>query len=177
MHRDQMLQLVQEALAENLPDGPKDVLARSAQAVVDQLRPQDRKVVVSVETPYRPPKELLKRPGEWLMVLHKHVRYARAAYRYCLLEGVAPFASHLNYAQPGVLDDETEAERWLGIKAGKAIERAASEESWFFMDLGMSSGMQYGLEDAKKEGRPISHINLGSDWGVEWLGKTKNRPI
>lgn len=146
-----------------------------AQIVTDMLRPIDRMMVVSVESPYRPLDGL--HPDVWEFLLTRNVRYARAAYRYCLHQGVAPFASHLNYAQPGVLDDEDKEERWLGIRAGKAVERAAAEESWFFLDYGMSNGMEFGMEEAKKCGRPVRIITLGDGWEVDWLGPTKNRPI
>jgi hypothetical protein len=147
-----------------------------ARMVAEVLRPADRKVVVSIESPYRPDPALLG-TGDWLIQLRRNVMYARALYRYALHEGFAPFASHLNYAQPGVLDDENEEERWWGIKAGKAIERAAAEESWFGVDYGMSTGMDYGEKDAKDNGRPVRLIELGPDWETKWLGPTRIRPI
>ncbi len=49
-----------------------------------------------------------------------HERYARACMRDCLERGEAPFASHLLYTQPGVLDDTKPDERALGMKAGFA---------------------------------------------------------
>lgn len=147
-----------------------------ARMVVEVLRPDDRKVVISIESPYRPPPEFLG-TGEWLEMLRRNVMYARALYRYALLKGYAPFASHLNYPQPGVLDDEDRAERWLGIDSGKAIERAAAEESWFGVDYGMTEGMTYGEKDAKKQGRPARMIELGPEWEIKWLSPTRIRPI
>jgi len=47
-----------------------------------------------------------------------NVAYARRALRDCLLRGEAPFASHLLYTQPGVLDDTLPDERACGIEAG-----------------------------------------------------------
>jgi len=177
MNRERMIKLVARLLDYHRVMGGEqndvDVVAR---AVADIFRPTDRKVVLSIESPYRPPEELLG-TDEWLVVLRRNVNYARALYRYALHEGYAPFASHLNYAQPGVLDDEDEEERWWGIKAGKAIERAAAEESWFGVDYGMSGGMGYGEKDAKANGRPRRYIELGPDWETKWLGPTKVRPI
>jgi hypothetical protein len=132
---------------------------------------------IVTETPYRPDVDPRKEPGRWLEMLHRNVRYARAAYRYCLVKcDAAPFASHLNYAQPGVLDDRDPEERLLGIEAGLEWARAGGEESWFFMDLGMSDGMKKGEEDARRHGRPVRFMELGPDWH-KWLGPTRNRPI
>lgn len=44
-----------------------------------------------------------------------NIAYARAAMRDCLLRGESPFASHLLYTQPGVLDDDDAEERAIGI--------------------------------------------------------------
>lgn len=66
--------------------------------------------------------------------------YARRCARACLLEGLAPFASHLLYAQEGILDDLIPEERAIGIKAGLAWARLASKRI-FFVDYGWSSGM------------------------------------
>lgn len=47
--------------------------------------------------------------------IERNVAYARACIADCLKRGEAPFASHLLYTQPGVLDDGVPAEdRWLG---------------------------------------------------------------
>lgn len=177
MHQDRMLQVIADRLQGWQDKGYElkypDEIARM---VVEVLRPEDRKIVVSIESPYQPPKELIG-TGEWLEVLRRNVNYARALYRYALTKGYAPFASHLNYAQPGVLDDEDEAERWWGIMAGKAIERAAAEQSWFGVDYGMSTGMDYGEKDAKEQGRVIRLVELGPDWETKWLGPTRIRPI
>jgi hypothetical protein len=135
--------------------------------------------IVVIESPYRPSEvDPFKNPARWLEVLRRNVKYARAAYRYCLVHcGVAPYASHLNFAQPGVLDDQVEEERWLGIEAGLAIARKVAEESWFFVDLGQSDGMTYGEADADECDRPKKFIELGPDWETKWLGPTRNRPI
>ena len=39
----------------------------------------------------------------------RNLRYARAAMRDCLLRGESPYASHLLYTQPGVLNDDIPA--------------------------------------------------------------------
>ena len=138
----------------------------------------ERKKIVAVESPYKPKTDYKVDPGGWLIELRQNVKYARAAYRYCLVHaGVVPYASHLNFTQPGVLDDADDPERWLGIEAGLTIIRACADESWFFVDLGQSEGMTHGEKDAKRYGRPTHFIELGPDWETKWLGPTRNRPI
>lgn len=78
-----------------------------------------------------------------------NIAYAQAALKENLLAGRAPIASHLVYTQ--VLDDDLEHERMLGIHAGFAWNSAADEVN-FYTDNGFSSGMNYGLEAAKKNG-------------------------
>ncbi|HKY87627.1 MAG TPA: hypothetical protein VJL90_12765 [Pseudorhodoplanes sp.] len=86
--------------------------------------------------------------------------YARAAMRDCLLRGEAPIASHLLYTQPGVLDDLIPAERMLGINAG-LVWGTLAEATVVYTDRGISRGMQYGIERAIDEGRPVEYRTLG----------------
>ena len=69
-----------------------------------------------------------------------NVTYARRCMRDSLFRGEAPFASHLLYTQPGVLDDSIPSERSQGIAAGFAWSRVASLHA-FYTDLGWSKGM------------------------------------
>lgn len=95
----------------------------------------------------------------------QNVYYARAALRDSLFRGEAPIASHLLYTQPGVLDDADPDERALGIDAGLAwgVEAAATV---VYVDLGISSGMKYGIRRAEREGRPVEYRNIGFHWKV-----------
>lgn len=93
--------------------------------------------------------------------IESNVAYARAAVRDCLLRGEAPLASHLLYTQPGVLRDEVPAEREHGIDAGLAWGRVA-EVTIIYTDLGISRGMQYGIDSATRAGRPIEYRSLAS---------------
>lgn len=88
--------------------------------------------------------------------------YARAALRDCLLRGEAPLASHLLYTQPGVLDDSNPEERVHGIDAGLAWGCLA-DATVVYGDLGISTGMRYGIERAEREGRPVEYRQL-ADW-------------
>ena len=89
-----------------------------------------------------------------------NVEYARACIRDSLSWGEAPIASHLLYTQPGILRDEFPKERQWGIDAGLAWG-AVAEATVVFIDRGISKGMQYGIDAAKKAGRPIEYRRLG----------------
>lgn len=91
-----------------------------------------------------------------------NVAYARECIRDCLLRGEAPYASHLLYTQPGVLDDTVKDERLLGMKAGMAWGAQASR-TVVYIDMGISSGMIHGIEMAKKAGRPVEYRSLGEE--------------
>jgi len=85
--------------------------------------------------------------------------YARDCMRDCLLRGEAPFASHLLYTQPGVLDDNIPEERQHGIAAGFAW-RAVAQATIVYTDLGISRGMELGIADAKTRGVPVEYRQL-----------------
>lgn len=86
-------------------------------------------------------------------------RYARAAMRDSLKRGEAPYASHLLYTQPGVLDDTDPDERAIGIEAGLAWGCMA-HATVVYKDLGISAGMQYGIDRAEQEGRVVEYRTL-----------------
>ena len=90
----------------------------------------------------------------------RNKKFARAASRDCLERGEAPYASHLFYAQEGMLDDDVAEERALGIHAGLVWGKLASK-TVVYTDLGISSGMERGIARAKKEGREIEYRELG----------------
>lgn len=83
--------------------------------------------------------------------------YAIEAMRDSLMRGEAPFVSHLLYTE--ALDDTVQSERQLGIEAGLAIGRHAVK-TVVYQDLGISSGMKYGVERAESEGRPIEYRSI-----------------
>ena len=84
----------------------------------------------------------------------RNERYARACLADSLARGEAPFASHLLYTQPGVLDDTNPEERAQGIEAGLRWG-AASQLTAVYDDLGITEGMRQGIARAKAEGRPV----------------------
>jgi hypothetical protein len=88
-----------------------------------------------------------------------NVEYARACVRDSLLRGEAPIASHLLYTQPGILRDEIPGERQHGIDAGLAWRRVA-DATVVYTDLGISKGMQYGIETASASGLKVEYRKL-----------------
>ena len=71
----------------------------------------------------------------------------------CLRRGEAPFASHLLYTQPHVLQDKVEEERAMGIAAGLQWG-AICDFVVVYTDLGISKGMKSSVEmyrEMKKE--------------------------
>lgn len=96
----------------------------------------------------------------------RNVEYARRAMRDSLVRGEYPFASHLLYTQPGVLDDTKPEEREKGINAGFSWAlQAKAEASAFYCDYGVSSGMLVGFFAAKNAGRAIEIRLIGRNPG------------
>lgn len=77
--------------------------------------------------------------------IDRNLEYARRCLRDSLARGEAPIASHLLYTQEGVLDDLVIEDRLLGINAGLEWLTVADKHV-FYVDHGMSSGMEYALE-------------------------------
>ena len=90
-----------------------------------------------------------------------NTRYAQECMADCLGRGEAPFASHLLYTQPNVLDDAIPEERKLGIDAGLAWGKMA-DKTVVYSDLGITAGMQQGIVRAIGEGREIEYREIWS---------------
>lgn len=117
---------------------------------------------VDIETPYA---SKAKEPKVNREELLRNLRYARACVRDSLLMGEIPFASHLFFTQPGILDDNVAKEREMGINAGKDLIEALPEiVTVVYDDLGISPGMKYGIERALKNGRKVEYRCLASNW-------------
>ena len=101
----------------------------------------------------------------------RHIAYARAALRDSLLRGEAPFASHLLYTQPGVLDDKDELERFVGIEAGLAWGPEADMVA-VYEDLGVSHGMQLGIIRAQERCATVVYRRLDAAKLAEIRGAT-----
>lgn len=88
-----------------------------------------------------------------------NIQYARECVKDSLKRGEAPIASHLLYTQPGILNDEIAEERQLGIDAG-LVWREVAEKHIFYIDRGMSSGMEYAEKLAKENNIPIEYRRI-----------------
>ena len=91
--------------------------------------------------------------------IQTNVEYARACMHDCIMRGDAPFASHLLYTQDGVLDDAVKDQRELGMAAGFAwIQQSVA--TLVYTDRGISPGMERGIAEAKRLGRPVAYRRL-----------------
>ena len=100
--------------------------------------------------------------------VERNTRYARAALLDCLKRNEAPFASHLLYTQ--VLDDTALHERARGIAAGLELAKRADLTA-VYSDLGISRGMQMGIDAAHAAGRAVEYRSLPS-----WIEKDDEEP-
>lgn len=85
--------------------------------------------------------------------VEQHIEYARQCMRDSLMRSESPYASHLLYTQPNVLDDTIPEERKLGIEAG-FMWRNVAELTVFYVDYGYSNGMLMGLQDCINKCKP-----------------------
>lgn len=113
-------------------------------------------IPVIVESPYA---------SETPEGIERNVAYARAAMHDCLRRDESPYASHLLYTQPGVLDDTKPDERKLGIEAG-FVWRQLATLTVVYVDLGITKGMWLGLLDADKRGQMIVFRSLDHEHGL-----------
>lgn len=89
-----------------------------------------------------------------------HKKYTLACVRDCIKRGEAPYASHVMYAHSYIVDDFIAQERALGIYSGFIWGDFACK-TVVYTDLGISSGMQEGIDHAKSKNRPIEFRHLG----------------
>jgi len=88
-----------------------------------------------------------------------NIAYARECLRDSLLRGEVPIASHLLYTQDGVLDDNIPSERERGIDAGTEWYMVA-DLCAVYSDLGISTGMQRGIDRARDWNVPIKYRKI-----------------
>lgn len=108
--------------------------------------------------PYKMRRVIVESPFSGDVVAN--IRYARACLRDCLLRGEYPYASHLLLTQDGILDDTIEVERIHGINAGHAWMHGA-QAVVVYQDLGISKGMEQGINSARINGLPVEYRQLG----------------
>jgi hypothetical protein len=122
--------------------------------------------IANIESPYAAQSEDL---------MLTHILYARMACSWAIKQGYSPYASHLLYTQPGILNDDKPEERALGFELATAMVKKCADVSLFFMDLGESSGMKYGRELALKEGIPTEDVYLFLEPNADKLKEFKDR--
>ena len=86
--------------------------------------------------------------------VERNIKYARLCVRDSLMRGESPIASHLLYTQEGILNDDIKEEREKGIDAGLEWKKVADLQV-FYIDYGISKGMQYGMDYAKEHNVPF----------------------
>ena len=84
-------------------------------------------------------------------------RYAHQCIADCISRGEAPFASHMLYTE--ALDDNDENQRKAGIRLGSEVGRRM-DMTVVYADLGISEGMQRGIDAAKRAGRPVVYRSI-----------------
>lgn len=82
-----------------------------------------------------------------------------ACIRDSLEKDEAPFASHGFYTQPGILDENKQRERILGIKAGFKWGQCA-EIVAVYCDRGISAGMEGAIRYYQELDIPIEYRNV-----------------
>lgn len=88
-----------------------------------------------------------------------NIAYAMECVHDCLKRGEAPYASHLFFTQPGLLDDEDPEQRMLSIRAG-LVWGDTAELVAVYADHGISSGMELGIQAAIARGTPVEYRYL-----------------
>lgn len=123
---------------------------------------------VIVESPFATNTITLANGNLYEVFENENIAYARACLHDCLVNHEeAPYASHLLYTQPGILDDTVPEERKLGIEAGLEISRSAKKRL-FYVDRGFSSGMKWGFKFAQEIGQVCEIRQLGGKWDLGW---------
>lgn len=133
-------------------DEVKDFDVRTGEVLhPERLEQQLRRVVL--ESPFSAPTDI---------GILENIGYARKCVRDCLMRGDAPIASHLLFTQSGILDDNIQEERELGMAAGWAWTGAAKAVV-VYVDRGISKGMWAGIERAERFGIPVEYRELGAE--------------
>ena len=92
--------------------------------------------------------------------LEQNLRYARSCMLDSINHGEAPFLSHLLYTQ--IFDDSIPHERDFGMNAGFVWLRLAAR-SVVYTNLGISTGMECGIQKAREYGIEIIYRRLSTD--------------
>ena len=99
--------------------------------------------------------------------MKRDMQYAICAMRDCLRRGEAPFASHFLYthAPTAVCGAGNDNEQTVYVGRKAAIEAGLAwgtraDKTVVYQDFGITRGMRYGIESAKKANREIEYRTL-----------------
>lgn len=85
--------------------------------------------------------------------------YLDACIADCIRRGEAPFASHKMY--PGALNNDSPAERALGMKAGATWALVAPMHA-VYIDRGITPGMASGINAAMQHGKVVEYRSINA---------------
>lgn len=91
--------------------------------------------------------------------VEQHVAYANKCMMHALQRGEGPIASHLLWTRPGLLRDEDQHERALGLAAGLAWYGPGVVGA-FYLDVGLSPGMRAAARIAAQKGARVEARSL-----------------
>lgn len=95
-----------------------------------------------------------------------NVAYLKRCILDSLERGESPYASHLFFTQPGLLDDKLPIQRMAGINAGFAWAAKADVVA-VYVDRGLSRGVEQGVARALAANQPIEFRSLdGADLSI-----------
>ncbi len=123
-----------------------------------------KKPVAVIESPYA------SRNGRELL---NNINYARACMKDSFERGEIPFASHLLYTQPGILDDSIKEERNKGIEVGFYLTDKIANVIAVYTDLGITEGMKKGIINWNEKGKNLEYRTLGERWLEEFTEMAK----
>lgn len=127
--------------------------------------------LVAVESPFGSPDA---------STLRRNILYARMCLRDSLERpGVlpeAPWASHLVYPQPGVLDEQDPQGRRRGLDCSGAWGDRAAYRA-VYEDLGLTEGMEEALERAQALGQRVERRVLRPDLAAEFARQVSGDPL
>lgn len=128
------------------------------------IDPRQRRVRVNIESPLKGivpnwVKSPTLRTAIELINRAINMRYARECVRDALRRGEAPYASHVFFDHAGVLDDSDPRDRQLGMECGDSWAQCADRHV-FYVDRGMSAGMQRRWIQCHQEGRQVERRYL-----------------
>ena len=109
------------------------------------------------EKPFDPTKDFVIIESPYAGDVEANVAYAKKAVNDCTRRGEPSYASHLFY--PQILDDNNPEQRDLGIEFGLAIGSHAVK-TVVYIDRGITPGMEYGIQRAIDEGRPVVYRTI-----------------